>query len=36
VTTTSTDHYPITQEEVIKSSANAWHLQPPLIDEPIS
>jgi branched-chain amino acid transport system substrate-binding protein len=36
VTTTSTDHYPITQEEVIKWSANAWHLQPPLIDEPIS
>jgi branched-chain amino acid transport system substrate-binding protein len=36
VTTTSSDHYPITQEEVIKWSANAWHLQPPLIDEPIS
>jgi branched-chain amino acid transport system substrate-binding protein len=36
VTTTSTDHYPITQEEVIKWSAQAWHLQPPLIDEPIS
>jgi branched-chain amino acid transport system substrate-binding protein len=36
VTTTSTDHYPITQDEVIKWSANAWHLQPPLIDEPIS
>ena len=36
VTTTSSDHYPITQEQVIKWSANAWHLQPPLIDEPIS
>ncbi|HEY8817069.1 MAG TPA: ABC transporter substrate-binding protein [Candidatus Dormibacteraeota bacterium] len=36
VTTTSSDHYPITQEEVIKWSAQAWHLQPPLIDEPIS
>jgi branched-chain amino acid transport system substrate-binding protein len=36
VTTSSSDHYPITQEEVIKWSANAWHLQPPLIDEPIS
>jgi branched-chain amino acid transport system substrate-binding protein len=36
VTTSSSDHYPITQEEVIKWSANAWHLQPPLIDETIS
>ena len=36
VTTTSSDHYPITQDEVIKWSASAWHLQPPLIDEPIS
>ena len=36
VTTSSSDHYPITQDEVIKWSANAWHLQPPLIDEPIS
>jgi branched-chain amino acid transport system substrate-binding protein len=36
VTTSSSDHYPITQEEVITWSANAWHLQPPLIDEPIS
>ena len=36
VTTTSTDHYPITQEQVIKWSANAWHLQGALIDEPIS
>ncbi|MEP6752990.1 MAG: ABC transporter substrate-binding protein [Candidatus Dormiibacterota bacterium] len=36
VSTSSSDHYPITQEEVIKWSANAWHLQPPLIDEPVS
>ena len=36
VTTSSSDHYPITQEQVIKWSANAWHLQPPLIDETIS
>jgi branched-chain amino acid transport system substrate-binding protein len=36
VSTSSSDHYPITQEEVIKWSANAWHLQPPLIDEQVS
>ena len=36
VTTSSTDHYPITQEQVIKWSTNAWHLQGNLIDEPIS
>ena len=36
VSTSSSDHYPITQEEVIKWSANAWHLQPPLIDESVS
>jgi branched-chain amino acid transport system substrate-binding protein len=36
VTTTATDHYPITQEEMITWSANAWHLQPPLIDEQVS
>ena len=33
VTTTSTDHFPITQEQVITWSANAWHLQGSLIDE---
>jgi hypothetical protein len=36
VTTTSSDHFPITQEQVIKWSANGWHLQGSLIDEPIS
>ena len=36
VTTTSSDHYPITQDQVITWSANAWHLQGSLIDEPIS
>jgi branched-chain amino acid transport system substrate-binding protein len=36
VKTTSTDHYPITQEQVITWSAGAWHLQGSLIDEPIS
>jgi branched-chain amino acid transport system substrate-binding protein len=36
VTTSSSDHYPITQDQVIKWSANAWHLQGNLIDEPIS
>ena len=36
VTTTSSDHYPITQEQVITWSANAWHLQGSLIDEPVS
>ncbi len=36
VKTTSTDHYPITQENVITWSSNAWHLQGSLIDEPIS
>ncbi|MEA2628340.1 MAG: branched-chain amino acid transport system substrate-binding protein [Chloroflexota bacterium] len=36
VTTSSSDHYPITQEQVITWSANAWHLQGALIDEQIS
>jgi branched-chain amino acid transport system substrate-binding protein len=36
VKTTSTDHYPITQDQVITWSSNAWHLQGTLIDEPIS
>jgi branched-chain amino acid transport system substrate-binding protein len=36
VKTSSTDHYPITQEQVITWSANAWHLQGSLIDEPLS
>jgi branched-chain amino acid transport system substrate-binding protein len=36
VKTTSSDHYPITQEQVITWSAGAWHLQGALIDEPIS
>ena len=36
VTTSSSDHYPITQDQVITWSANAWHLQGILIDEPIS
>jgi branched-chain amino acid transport system substrate-binding protein len=35
VQTTPTDHYPITQEQVITWSANAWHLQGSLISEPI-
>jgi branched-chain amino acid transport system substrate-binding protein len=33
VKTTSTDHFPVTQEQVITWSANAWHLQGSLIDE---
>ncbi len=36
VSTSSSDHYPITQEQVITWSANGWHLQGSLIDEPIS
>jgi branched-chain amino acid transport system substrate-binding protein len=36
VTTSSSDHYPITQDQVITWSANAWHLQGSLIDEPIA
>jgi branched-chain amino acid transport system substrate-binding protein len=36
VKTTSSDHYPITQEQVITWSANAWHTQGALIDEQIS
>jgi branched-chain amino acid transport system substrate-binding protein len=36
VSTTSTDHFPITQEQVITWSNKAWHLQGSLIDEPIS
>jgi branched-chain amino acid transport system substrate-binding protein len=31
--TSSSDHFPITQEQVITWSANAWHLQGSLIDE---
>src|ERR1700674_5731384 len=33
VKTTSSDHFPITQEQVITWSADAWHLQGSLIDE---
>src|ERR1700674_149379 len=33
IQTTSSDHFPITQEQVITWSANAWHLQGSLIDE---
>ena len=33
VQTTSNDHFPVTQEQVITWSANAWHLQGSLIDE---
>ncbi len=33
VKTTSTDHFPITQEQLITWSASAWHLQGSLIDE---
>jgi branched-chain amino acid transport system substrate-binding protein len=33
VQTTSSDHFPVTQEQVITWSANAWHLQGSLIDE---
>ncbi len=36
VKTTSSDHYPITQEKVITWSSSAWHLQGDLIDEPVS
>jgi branched-chain amino acid transport system substrate-binding protein len=36
VKTSSTDHYPITQEQVITWSSSAWHLQGSLIDEPVS
>ena len=36
VKTTSSDHFPITQEQVITWSANAWHLQGTLIDEQVS
>jgi branched-chain amino acid transport system substrate-binding protein len=36
VTTSSSDHFPITQEQVITWSANAWHLQGSLIDEQLS
>jgi branched-chain amino acid transport system substrate-binding protein len=36
VKTTSTDHYPITQDQVITWSSGAWHLQGSLIDEPIA
>lgn len=31
--TTSTDHFPIMQQQVIKYSAGGWHLQGSLIDE---
>jgi branched-chain amino acid transport system substrate-binding protein len=33
VKTTSSDHFPITQEEVINWSGTGWTLQPPIIDE---
>jgi branched-chain amino acid transport system substrate-binding protein len=33
VTTTSTDHFPIMQEQVIQWSSGAWHLQGSLINE---
>jgi branched-chain amino acid transport system substrate-binding protein len=33
VHTTATDHFPITQEQVITWSNDAWHLQGSLIDE---
>lgn len=33
VQTSSNDHFPVTQEEVITYSGAAWHLQPPLIDQ---
>ncbi len=33
VHTTPTDHFPVTQEQVITWSSNAWHLQGSLIDE---
>ena len=33
VTTTSSDHFPIMQEQVIQWSAGAWHLQGSLINE---
>ncbi len=33
VQTTSSDHFPIMQEQVIQWSANAWHLQGSLISE---
>jgi len=36
VTTGSSDHFPITQEQVITWSANGWHLQGSLIDEQVS
>jgi len=33
VKTSSTDHFPIMQEQVIQWSAHAWHLQGSIIDE---
>ncbi|HET7465094.1 MAG TPA: ABC transporter substrate-binding protein [Candidatus Dormibacteraeota bacterium] len=33
VTTTSSDHFPIMQEQVIQWSSGAWHLQGSIIDE---
>jgi len=33
VTTTSSDHFPIMQEQVIQWTAHAWHLQGSIIDE---
>jgi len=33
VHTTSTDHFPILQEQVIQYSNAAWHLQGSLINE---
>jgi branched-chain amino acid transport system substrate-binding protein len=36
VSTSSSDHFPISQEQVITWSAGGWHLQGTLIDEPIA
>jgi hypothetical protein len=33
VKTTSSDHFPIMQEQVIQWSSHAWHLQGSVIDE---
>jgi len=33
VTTTSGDHFPIMQEQVIQWSSDAWHLQGSIINE---
>ena len=33
VTTTSSDHFPIMQEQVLQWTASSWHLQGSIIDE---